>query len=105
MRYLVERGMFESAVGVATQARLRTAQYLERVRTIVRDTTLDPDAHDWGDGVPKLLDSALAHVSERIDVEGDLVAAVSERRDTADTADARVSANQLVAILSDCRSR
>lgn len=105
IRYLVERGMYETAVGVATQSRLRTAGYLERVSTIVRDTRIDPEAYDWIDDVPKLLDSALSHVSDRVHAEGELLEAIAERRDTANTAEARISANQLISVLGDCRDR
>lgn len=105
IRSLVDRRAFRSAVQVARQARYRTIQYLERIRNIVRDTLIDPDAHDWAAGVPRFLDEALDHVVGRIEAETALVQAVQDRRAEAADVSARRTSNELTAVLVECRSR
>lgn len=105
MRVLIARNALASAVAVARRARYQSVQYLERVRTVVRDTTIDPDACDWAEEVPAFLASALDHVVERIDAEGQLVQAVEERRDAATEPEMRRQANELIAVLRECRLR
>jgi hypothetical protein len=105
IRALIDRGAFRSAVTIARQARYRTIQYLERIRNIVRDTLIDPDAYDWAGEVPKLLADALDHVVGRIEAESALMQAVEDRRAAATDLAARRTANQLTAMLLECRSR
>ena len=105
MRVLIERNAFAGAVSVARRARYQSIQYLERVRTVVRDTSIDPDAYDWEKEVPKFLTDALDHVIDRIRGEGELVQAVEERRDAARSLDLRRTANQLIAMLRECSGR
>lgn len=105
MRVLIERNALAGAVSVARRARYQSIQYLERVRTVVRDTAIDPDAYDWESEVPKFLTDALDHVIDRIRSEGELVQAVEERRDAAGSLELRRTANQLIAMLRECSSR
>lgn len=105
MRFLISRNAFAAAVGVARRERYRSIQLLEQVRTIVRDTIIDPDAYDWQVEVPELLRGALDHIVERIVAEGELAQAVEERRDATVDAELRRSANQFIAVLRECRSR
>lgn len=102
---LIARGAIESAVQIARHARYRSIQFQERVRRIVADTMIDPDAHDWVADVPALLDSALAHVRERLEAEAVLLDAVAERRFEIDDMARLAAANQLVEILRECRHR
>lgn len=105
MRFLISRNAFAAAVGVARRERYRSVQLLEQVRTVVRDTVIDPDSYDWEVEVPELLRGALDHIVGRIVAEGELAQAVEERRDAAGDPDLRRSANQLIAVLRECRSR
>ena len=102
---LIERGAVESAVQIARHARYRSIQYQERVRRIVADTLIDPDTHDWIEQVPAMLDSALAHVRERLEAEAALLEAVAERRFAAHDPGRLQAANQLIEILRECRHR
>lgn len=102
---LIARGAVASAVQIARHARYRSIQYQERVRRIVADTLINPDAHDWLDDVPTLLESALAHVRDRLEAEAALMDAVAERRSAIDDAAQLTAANQLVEILRECRHR
>lgn len=105
LRALIARGAVESAVQIARHARYRSIQYQERVRRIVADTLIDPDAHDWVGDVPALLDSALGHVRQRLDAEAALLDAVADRRAEISDTTRLAAANQLVEILRECRHR
>lgn len=105
LRALIARGAVESAVQIARHARYRSIQYQERIRRIVADTLIDPDTHDWIEDVPSLLDSALAHVRERLDAEAALLDAVADRRAEIDDTTRLTAANQLIEILRECRHR
>lgn len=102
---LIARGAVESAVQIARHARYRSIQYQERIRRIVADTLIDPEAHDWIGDVPALLDAALSHVRERLSAEAALLDAVAERRTQIDDAPRLRAANQLIEILRECRRR
>jgi hypothetical protein len=102
---LIARGAVESAVQIARLARYQSIQYQERVRRIVADTLIDPDTHDWVGDVPELLNSALAHVRDRLEAEAVLLDAVAERRSRMDGPNRLTAANQLIEILRECRHR
>jgi hypothetical protein len=102
---LIARGAVKSAVQIARLARYQSIQYQERVRRIVADTLIDPDAHDWVDDVPGLLNSALGHVRDRLEAEAVLLDAVAERRSRMEDPAAISDANELVEILRECRHR
>jgi hypothetical protein len=102
---LIARGAVESAVQIARHTRYRSIQYQERIRRIVADMLIDPDAHDWVGDVPALLDGALAHVRERLDAEAVLLDAVAERRSELRDRARLDAANQLIEILRECRHR
>jgi hypothetical protein len=105
LKALIERGAVESAVQIAQLARYQSIQYMERVRRIVADTLVDPDAHDWVDDVPALLASALIHVRDRLAAEAALLDAVAERRSRMSEPTSLTAANQLIEKLRDCRHR
>lgn len=105
MRVLIARNALASAVAVARRARYQSVQYLERVRTVVRDTSINPDTCDWAEEIPAFLTASLDHVIERVEAEGQLVQAVEERRDAAASTELRRQANQLIAVLRECRLR
>jgi hypothetical protein len=102
---LIARGALESAVQIARHARYRSIQYQERIRRIVADTLIDPDAHDWLGDVPVLLDRALTHVRERLDAEAMLLDAVAERRSELPDRRRLDAANTLIELLRECRHR
>ena len=105
LKALIERGALADAARFAEIARYRTITYLEHVRTIIRDTRIDPDAHDWLTDVPAELKAALAHVAERISTEAELRSAVADRRDEITDPAARHAVNTLLATLGDCMHR
>lgn len=105
LKALIARGAVESAVQIARLARYQSIQYQERVRRIVADTLIDPEAHDWIGDVPELLAAALNHVRDRLAAEAALLDAVAERRSRMTDPTSLTSANQLIEILRDCRHR
>jgi hypothetical protein len=105
LKALIDRGAVDSAVQIARLARYQSVQYQERVRRIVADTLIDPDAHDWLGDVPQLLNSALTHVRDRLEAEDVLLDAVAERRARMEDPRQVAEANQLVEILRGCRHR
>lgn len=105
LKALIARGAVESAVQIARMARYQSIQYQERVRRIVADTLIDPDAHDWVDDVPELLSSALIHVRDRLTAEAALLDAVADRRSRMNDPTSLTAANQLIENLRDCRHR
>ncbi|TRW89173.1 hypothetical protein FK535_02670 [Mycolicibacterium sp. 018/SC-01/001] len=102
---LIARGAVASAVQIARHARYRSIQYQERVRRVVADTLINPDAHDWLGDVPRLLESALARVRDRFEAEAALMDAFAERRSVIDDYAKLTAANQLMEILRECRHR
>lgn len=105
MRALLERGALDSAVEIARRAVYLTVQYLERIRSILRDTQLDHETWDWAETVPAILSRALDHISDRIAAETRLLSAVEERRDAEQDPVNRRRANELVRLLRSCYSR
>lgn len=105
MRALLERGALDSAVEIARRAVYLTVQYLERVRSILRDTQMDHETWDWAETVPAILRRALDHISDRITAETRLLSAVEERRDAEQDPVNRQRANELVRLLRSCCSR
>lgn len=105
MRALLERGALDSAVEIARRAVYLTVQYLERIRSILRDTQMDHETWDWAETVPAILRRALDHISDRITAETQLLSAVEERRDAEQDPVNRQRANDLVRLLRSCYSR
>lgn len=102
---LIERGAVEAAVQAAVVAKYRSIQMLEKVRRIVAETLLDPDSHDWVTDVPRTLDDALMHVTERLTSEAAILESVADRRQHLDDAGQLAAANRVVEMLADCRHR
>lgn len=102
---LIARGAVESAVQIARHARYRSIQYQERIRRIIADTLIDPEAHDWVADVPALLDGALDHVRDRFQAEAALLDAVAQRRTELADRTRVDAANTLIEILRECRHR
>lgn len=103
IRALIERGALDQAAEAAKIARLLTVKYLEKIRTIERDTLVDLESHDWLGEVPAALTDALSHVCGRIEAETALYSALSDRRDTLVDPSARRNVNLLLEVLADCQ--
>ncbi|MPZ87778.1 MAG: hypothetical protein GEU81_06830 [Nitriliruptorales bacterium] len=110
----LRRGRIDAAVATAREARLRSVQFAAKVRRVLDATRRDVRQVDWGEDVPRLLDAAVAHLSDRLDVERHLLATlrttledVAEGRRGGDDegADAAASAARLLDLVSDCQSR
>jgi hypothetical protein len=104
MNALLARGALDSAVEIARRAVYLTVQYLEQIRSILRDTQMDVDTWDWADSVPTILARSLDHITERIANEARLLAGVEERRDNETDPVNRQRANEFVRLLRRCHA-
>lgn len=105
MRALIARGAITSAVEAARQAEYRSAEYLESIAAVIRDTRVDPDAYDWVHDVPTLLNRALDHVADRISGERELLVAIDTRREDIPDPAMRAQSNRLAAMIGNCLRR
>ena len=102
---LIRRGRLSDARTAAEAARYRTVQYAEQLRRQLDATRRNVLAVDWLHSVPALLDDALAHVEQRYRHENAILTHIRRYRDSADDADHKRQAAELVAIVADCVRR
>ncbi len=82
---LVNRKRFTEAEAAAKEARIRSIQYTAEVRRIIADTKLDVRRAGWGEHVPDRLEEIVAVLTERMHVEGRMLDAMRQTRDSAET--------------------
>lgn len=102
---LIKRGRLADAKLAAEQARYRTVQYGETLRTILDATRRDVRSVDWEHAVPELLDSALEHIESRFQAENAILRNITAARDEAEDPGRKRSAAELVEIVTDCITR
>jgi hypothetical protein len=103
LRAQLERGAIGAAVATARQARLRSIEYAELLRSTLRQTRRDVTRVE-ASRMLSTISSARRHLEERLHVERGLLDTVEERVATADALDAS-SLVELRDALSDCRQR
>ena len=104
LRSQLARGRLDQAVSTAREARIRSIQFAEKIRSILDATRRDIRQVDWHNEVPQMLAEALAHLSERLEVEHELIRTTDDTLDRADPTKAHRVA-ELVELLRDCRNR
>lgn len=100
----VRRGRIADAVRTAQRARLRSIEYERKLLDTLETTRRDIRQVDWVHHMLGFLDTARAHVSERIDVEREILKAVEHRIDAIQ----EESGSQLVTLreaLHECITR
>jgi hypothetical protein len=102
---LIRRGRLADAKLVAEQARIRTIQYGEIIRSQLDATRRNVRAVDWLEKVPKLLNDALAHVEDRVRAERAIAKNMTQARDEAEDPVRKGRAAELVDIVEDCVRR
>ncbi|MPY84258.1 MAG: hypothetical protein GEV00_13255, partial [Actinophytocola sp.] len=102
---LIKRGRLADAKLAAEQARYRTVQYGETLRSILDATRRDVRSVDWEHAVPELLDSALEHIESRFQAENAILRNITKSRDEAEDPGRKRSAAELVEIVTDCITR
>lgn len=105
LRNLIGRGRLADAKAVAEQARIRTIQYAEIIRSQLDATSRNVTTVDWTDEIPDLLNEALDHVDHRLQEESAIARSVSTERDQSEDPVRRRQAADLVDILDDCVRR
>jgi hypothetical protein len=102
---LIRRGRLADARSAAEAARYRTVQYAEQLRRQLDATRRNVLAVDWLHAMPALVDEALRHVEQRYRYENAILTHIRRYRDSADDADHKRQAADLVAIVGDCIRR
>jgi len=100
----VRRGRIRDAVSTAQNARLRSIEYHEKLRRVLRLVERDIAQVEWKRDVGTMLGDARVHLDERLHGEAQLVQLVGARMDGASAEDAPRLAN-LVDILEECQGR
>ena len=100
----IKRGRIEDAVRTANNARLRSIEYHQTLRRVLRLVTRDVSQVRWVDDVLRTLGEARVHLSDRLGVERELLSLLSERAEAAAGDDARRIA-ELRDALEECQSR
>lgn len=72
LRAQLQRGRFDLALQSAREAHIRSVQYDDKIRALLRKTQRDVGNVDWRREVPRLLKEALAHLESRLRTEGEI---------------------------------
>lgn len=102
---LVRRGRLSEARYAAQQARYRTIQLGEQLRQDLAAAKRNLATVDWAGEVSPRLDSALAHIGERLEVERRIVANIRDTRDRAEEELLRAQAAELIDVLDETQNR
>lgn len=106
LQNLIERGRFADAARSAMDARIRSIQYGEQIRSLIAATSRNLAGVDWEQEVPRLLDEARGHLEQRLAVERGLINSLDEAADQTDAGrtDRRAIAT-LTRTLRECSTR
>jgi len=102
---LISRERYSEAELAARDARIRSIQYMAEVRRIIADTRLDVRRAGWGEKVPDRLKEIVDHLGTRMNVEGRMLDAMRESRDTTDRAELGQTMQRLIDVVADCLNR
>jgi hypothetical protein len=105
MRAQLARGRLDLALQTAREAQIRSLQYEDKIRGLIRQTHRDIGRVDWRHEVPTLLAEARRHLEERIEAERQLrETAQANLERLAGSAEAAALA-RICAMLDDCFAR
>jgi len=105
MQSQLARGRLDLARASAREANIRSIQFHDKVRTILRRSQRDLGRVDWRREVPTLLSEALAHIETRLEVEREIRQATLETLDRlVGTPEAQLL-REIAALLDDCYQR
>jgi hypothetical protein len=105
LRSQLQRGRFDLALGSAREAQIRSVQYEEQVRALIRKTERDVGRVDWRQEAPRLIGDAIRHLDACIGTER---ASEASARAALDDLSGRPEARALLGIiemLADCSQR
>ncbi|MBI2773068.1 MAG: hypothetical protein HYX56_01050 [Chloroflexi bacterium] len=105
LEHLLRRQRLADAAVPAREAKIRSVQYADYVRRLIEDTRRDVRRAGWREQVPERLSEIRGHLTERMDTERKLLAAIQEQRGSAEREDLREHAARLVEIVNDCFDR
>lgn len=75
------RGKFDEALRSAHYALRQSRMYRDRLSRLLRDTQRDIARVDWLIEAPKLIEEAMQHLEERLDVERNIIITTQDRLD------------------------
>lgn len=101
---LVRRNRLSEARTAAEEARLRTVQYAESIRTKLAATERDLRSVDW-QTLSDHLTEALVHVGQRTEMEQRILVHLGRTRENAEDASLRRKATIVIDLLRDCLRR
>ncbi len=104
LRSQMSRGLLDRAVATAREARFRSLQFGEKIERALRAARRDLRQVDWGADVSPMLDAAIEHLKERMQVELELVRSARGQLERAEATKLSAAAT-LVELVEDCRSR
>lgn len=105
MQSQLARGRLDLARTSAREANIRSIQFHDKVRAILRRSQRDLGRVDWRREVPTLLSEALAHIETRLQVEREIRQATLETLDRlAGTSEAQLL-REIAALLDECYQR
>jgi hypothetical protein len=105
IRSQLDRGRLDLALQSAREAQIRSIQFDEKLRTMLRRTERDVGHVDWRHEVPALLEEALGHLDSRLQAERTLRETIVQSRDTLlGTPEAEVLV-RIGDLLEDCYQR
>ncbi|WLS43204.1 hypothetical protein Q3V37_17435 [Micromonospora profundi] len=102
---LISRGRLADARLAAEQARYRSVQFGEALRSRLEATRRDVRTVDWERDIPQLLAEALDHIQGRYQVENAILKNITAARDDAEDPQRKSQAADLVDIVADCIRR
>ena len=99
------RGKFDEAAESARIAHLHSVQYKDKVERILRDTRRDVRRVDWKTEVPRLIDEAYDHISNRLRAEETIIQAARARLDMLPDEPTRAQVSRVHDLSQKCRLR
>jgi hypothetical protein len=104
LKYQIGRGRFREAVATARQAVAITTQYEQKVRRALDIARRDITQVNWAAEVLQTLTEAREHLRTRIDADNEILRAVEDHEDDANTHE-RGHIAELVQHIHECQSR
>jgi hypothetical protein len=100
----IQRGRYDRALLLATQARILSIQYEEELAEVVKMARVDVRRLDWANRVARRMREALEHVADRLRTESEITAHLLMARGNASEEQA-ATLDELARVLDDCTNR
>jgi hypothetical protein len=106
VRTQLARGKFDRAASAASEARLLSIRYRDKIERVIRDTRRNLRRVDWAGDVRRLLDDALDHLTQQLIGEQAIRSAADERLETLEPgSDSARSVARVRDLIAECERR